>query len=268
LYFGFDFLFFQSHEPVREKIPNTGFLYLIDLPFLLIGLYQIVRSSKRWGYFIVGWLLFTPLSLSIYNQETPNIHRYYFSILPLSLLSAYGIDVVITKVKKAWKTVAGIGIVILYSVSVAYFLHQLFIHQPLHEPYFRGYAYKELVYELEHIQKNYDRIVITKAHQSPYIYFLFYMKYDPLIYQRMGSPRDLDYSGFDKFIFVPDNCPGLIQQGSTTNQFVGNRTLYVNYGGCEMKKNSKLLKTIYWRNHHAAFQLVENVLITPSIMAK
>ncbi len=257
-YFGFDFLFFQSLQPEREKVPNIGFMHLIDLPFLLIGLYALIQSKKRWAHFILAWFVFTPCALSIFGQETPNIHRYYFSILPGSLIVAFGIATSVSWVKKQKTLVIG-GIAAAYFLNVSYFFHELFLHQPLHSPRYRGFVYKRMVSRLEKIQHKYETIVITKAHQSPYIYMLFFMKYDPVKYQRIGSPRDLDYSGFDTFVFVPVDCPSEALHETMERENPGKRILYINKGGCPLSNDAAVLESIYWRDGGEAFQFVETI---------
>lgn len=258
-YFGFDFLFFQAYQPEREKIPNMGFMYLIDLPFMLIGLYQILKYKKRWGHFILGWFFFTPLTLAAFSQETPNIHRYYFSILPGSILVALGIVQCIQFARKNIRVFVILGIALLYSINITNFIHELFVHQPLHAPYYRGFAYKEMVRSLQNIYHNYDRIVITKTNQSPYIYMLFYMGYNPKRYQELGSPRDYDYKGFDKYIFVPLDCPNVKYRKTLEQENPDKRVLYINKGGCLVATDSKLIARIDWRNGVEAFQFVENI---------
>ncbi len=258
-YFGFDFLFYQAYQPEREKIPNIGFMYLIDLPFMIIGLYQILKFKRRWGFLILGWLFFTPLALAVFGQETPNIHRYYFSILPGSLLVAFGIIQSIKFTHKHIRLFLILGIIILYSVNISYFIHELFVHQPRHFPYYRGFAYKEMVRSLQNMYNKYDRIVITKTNQSPYIYLLFYMSYSPMRYQQLGSPRDYNYKGFDKYIFVPLDCPNVKYRNSMEEQYPDKRVLYINKGGCAAMTDSKLIQRIDWRDGAEAFQFVENI---------
>jgi len=258
-YFGFDFLFYQAYQPEREKIPNIGFMYFIDLPFFFIGLYQILKFKRRWGFFILGWLFFTPLALAVFGQETPNIHRYYFSILPGSIMVAFGIIQCIKFTYKKIRLFVIFGIIILYSMNVSYFIHELFIHQPLHAPYYRGFAYKEMVRSLQNIYHNYDKIIITKTNSSPYIYILFYTGYNPKRYQQLGSPRDYDYKGFDKYIFVPADCPSDFYWEIMAQQYPDKRILYIDSGGCKATRGSKFIQKIFWRNGVEAFQFAENV---------
>ncbi len=68
-------------------------------------------------------------------------------------------------------------------------------------------GYNELTdYVLQNYNK-YDRFVITDRHGQPYIFFLFFLKYDPKKYQAqslMSSPDKYGFgqvNKFDKFIF-------------------------------------------------------------------
>jgi hypothetical protein len=141
-----------------------------------------------------------------------------------------------------------------------YFEHQYFVHQDVHQPWYRGYAYKELTTDLKNYYPEFKKIVITKANASPYIYILFYDKYDPKKYQQEGSPRDLDFSGFDKYYFVPYDCP--LSAGKLgEDDFTGDvNTLYVNRGDCvDPKHNTRVLKTVYWEDGNPAFKLVQYI---------
>jgi hypothetical protein len=38
------------------------------------------------------------------------------------------------------------------------------------------------------------------------MHFLFFGKIDPAQYQKWGSPKDKDYGGFGKYLFIPQEC--------------------------------------------------------------
>ena len=255
-YLSADFLFFQAEQPRREQIPNVGVLLLVECPFLLIGIYQAFRKKLKYGLFSIAWFLLVPLTLSIISGETPNIHRFFLAALPIHILVGLGI-------LSAWKEcaqekmrVVRIGIIVSFLLNAGYFLHQLYIHQPTHFPFYRGYAYKELVASLETHYTSYDKIVMTKGNESPYIYILFFGKYDPLLYQQSGSHRDLDYQGFDKYTFVPYDCPsfnGVDQMDVSHNK---ERTLLIRRGNCVLGENDNLFDSVFWRDGSEAFQFV------------
>lgn len=257
-YFSFDYLFFEAGQPRREVVPGMGILYLVDLPFLLLGIYFVFHKKYRWGYFVISWLLITPLLLSFASDETPNIHRYVINALPVALLIALGI---IESVR--WTRNAGtqkfvvIGIGLLYIINFSYFAEQLFIHQPVHFPFYRGFAYKRLVEIIPKYYNSFDKVIVTKGNESPYIYFLFYSANDPLKYQASGSHRDLDYQGFGKYLFVPYDCPSFNESRADSAISDNFRTLLVRRGGCVLGKNDKLLESVPWHGGSEAFQLVE-----------
>jgi hypothetical protein len=99
---------------------------------------------------------------------------------------------------------------------------------------------------------HYKQIVVTKSNASPYIYILFYSKFDPQRYQALGSPRDLDNTGFDKYLFVPYDCP--LKAGGIGKKNV----LYIDKGSCVTPKGyATLLDTVYWKDNNPAFKLLE-----------
>lgn len=261
-YWSLDFLFFESKQPLRESVSGTGYLYLIEFPLLLYGVYHGVRKYRKLSIFLLSWLTLGTLVVATALHESPNIHRFYYIFLPLYFFISMAIYTLIGK-KISIPVVGNIRVaplvLLAYGVSLLVYVHQLFIHQPLHVPYYRGFAYKEMVRSLQNIYHNYDKIVITKTNQSPYIYLLFFMRYDPTRYQQLGSPRDYDYTGFDNYIFVPLDCPNVKYRKTIELQYPNKRILYINRGGCAATTNSKLIQRIDWRNGAEAFQFVENV---------
>lgn len=267
-YFSFDYLFYEAGQPRREVIPSVGILYLIDLPFLLYGIYTVFHKRYRWGYFIISWLLITPALLSFASDETPNIHRYIINALPLSALIATGI----TEFSQGMRKVLGvkfilIGIGVFYVINFSFFTEEFFVHQPVHFPFYRGFAYKQLVTEIPKYYNSYSKIIVTKGNESPYIYFLFFSAYDPLKYQASGSHRDLDYQGFDKYVFVPYDCPSFNQSKDYNMISDKLHILLIRRGGCVLGVNDRLLETVSWRGGSEAFQIV-NYQATPSSVLK
>lgn len=260
-YLSYDFLFIQGGEPQRNRIPNAGLFYPIELLFFILGIYQIFLKKIRWGYFIIIWFLMVPFLLSFALDETPNTHRFFLAFLPFELLVGFGIYSFYKYLRKK-KNLYRLFLVLIpliFAVNLAFYMHQLFVHEPVYRPWFRGYPYKELVASLNTYYPNYKKIIITKSQSTPYIYILFYNKYSPLKYQQLGSPRDLDYTGFDKYYFVPLDCP--LSAKSGTDEAEGEPGfLYINKGTCVTPlKNTKVLQTIKWKDNSPAFNIIEYV---------
>jgi len=251
-------LFFESQQPIREQIPNSGVLLAIELPFIIAGLYFMFRHRRPWRFLAIAWILSGILSLSFASAESPNIHRFYILLLPIHLISAYGIVELIKTISHTLLKISiSIVLFVLYSLTVWVFLHEMFVHQPVHFPFYRGFAYKDLVQKLPNYYSKYSKIIVTKGNESPYIYILFFGAFDPMQYQLSGSHRDLDYLGFDKYVFVPYDCPSFNEYSARGKMTYDKSMLLIQRGGCNLGSNDKLLDKIYWREGSEAFQLVE-----------
>src|SRR3989338_6119384 len=191
-YFSFDFLFLKGGQPDREIVPSSGLFYLIELPLFLAGAFLIIRRREKWGVFVLGSIVLLPLGLALAVDESPNVHRFFLLVFFIEMVVAFGALEVFTEIKKRRVLKYALPLTGIFLIfNIIYFLHQLFVHQPVHRPWYRGYAYKALAENLQRQDQNYQKFLITKTHASPYIYFLFYSKYDPVKYQAEGSPGDL-----------------------------------------------------------------------------
>lgn len=262
-YFSFDFLFYQSQYPLREQVPHSGIFFLIELPFLFIGIYSVMQHKLKLGIPILLWILLAPVPLSLFEDETPNIHRIIISLVPFVFFIAYGIYEVYTYFKIHTNKYVAWGIIsVLYVIALGGFLDNFFIHLNIHQPYYRGAAYSSLFRYIQPVQNKYDMIIFSKGNQVPYIQWLVYSQYDPVKYQLSGSHRDLDYAKLDNFWFVPQRCPSL--DPIYDRYKFKSKVLFINMGECsDTTLNSRVLHTITWRNNLSAFTIVEAVA-TPS----
>ena len=251
-YLSFDFLFSQAEQPLREQVPHMGVLLLIELPFLLAGIYSAIRKRLKYGIFGIAWALLVPATLGIASDETPNIHRFFLAMLPIHMLTAMGIVQVYKKIASQYRKIASFCIVFLFAANVGYFLHQLFVHQPIHNPMYRNDEYTRLTREIKALYASYDVIV------TPQIlgHILFYWPMDPATYQKLGSPRDTEYGRLDKFFFVSDGCPSNLQNPNI-RELSTSRVLYVDKAECKIDSKDKVVQTIRYQNSLEAYHLVE-----------
>lgn len=255
-FFSYDFLFTDKEYPTRETIPAIGMFYVSDLFLFLLGIYIFVKKKQPWLSFLLFWILVTPLAPAFAVDETPNIHRFLIAGIPIAIIIAYGI---INVAKGKFKNLTILFFAVLFACNLVFYLHQYYVHQERHMPWFRDYGYKEMVNDVSKIQKNYSKVYVTKSLGGAYIFFLFYQKYDPLKYQLQGSPRDNDYTGFENLIFIPEECPLKVEHKNQDVKVIGKKgILYINNGLCEIvDKHMKLLKKIGRQDGTIAFQLLE-----------
>lgn len=88
--------------------------------------------------------------------------------------------------------------------NFAYFLNQYFIQQNYFNSASWQYGYQQAVSEVQKIEANYEKIIVSNEPplDQSYIFFLFYLNYDPVAYQKSGTNQ-----GFSKYVFKPINWP-------------------------------------------------------------
>jgi len=249
-YINFNFLFYEANQPAREKIPNIGVFLLIELPFLLVGIYTILKKKIHWGIFCLIWAFGVPALLSFTRDEIPNIHRFFLASAPFHIIISVGIVSLFYAVNKAWRKLFIAVVLMLFSINVYYFLHNLFVHQPIHLPYNRGYAYKALVLRTKDRSFAYDVVVSQKVLE----HMLFFWPMDPKVYLDMGSPRDGEEQWMGKYFFVSDPCPS--NSKKYRDMMKDKKVLYMDRSECHVPSDD-ILEIIRWKEGSAAFYLVE-----------
>ncbi len=254
------FLFLEGGQPVRYRVPWTGVMYLVDIVVLVAGiafLIAFITTAKRpeAGLVVFAWLLLAPLPAAITFGELPSVQRAVFMIASLVILSAYGVLGLFRLFSEFSKYIL-IGIfVLLYGYLMTVFWHNYFFHSFTHEPWYRNAAEKELVYTVDAFVKEGKRVVMTSQNDNNLIFYLFYLKFDPKIFQQMSSPKDKDNLVFGNVTFMYKHCP---LEGSEKDKALGEPgAIYVNRGGCKMPYNSEVLKDISWPDGSIAFQILQ-----------
>ncbi len=190
------FLFTQGDPNKRHSTDGMGIIYLIDAPFLLFGLYKILRSKGNSKLLIVGWLLcgFIPSAIADIN---PHSLRGLNDVIIFEIIIAIGIFsfIDLLKNKNIRKITIGFTI-LLYLIFFIRFINLYFFVDPTKVGNLWADGYQELYSYIAPQQNNYKKIIISGHYWEPYVYFLFYSKYDPYLYQKNGS-----VFGFGKYIF-------------------------------------------------------------------
>jgi 4-amino-4-deoxy-L-arabinose transferase-like glycosyltransferase len=191
------FLFFtgDSDNPVHTA-PYQGVLLVTDLLLLPLGLYALFkRKFDRSTVFILLWLLLAPFSAAISRDQT-NAVRSLNAAIPLVTVIAFGgmtvFDWIMAK-KKA------LGLILVFSAfyigGLSYFIDAYFVHVPGHNSNYWRYGYKEVISYIAPIETNYKKVVFEQSFNQPYIYFLFYRKYDPVKWQAQANLENSKYLG-------------------------------------------------------------------------
>jgi len=202
------YLFLKGDQNPRFSVQDIGELYLIELPFLIIGFYYLLTKLKspKTSLTIMGWFLLAPIPAAM-ARETPHALRS-LSILPTpQIIIALGIIYFFTLIKKFRKTL----IIIFSSLFILSFLYFQIIYYRYYPKEYTGEwltSYPQLVTYLKDSPQAQTANTITVIPDlgRPYVYFLFYGKYPPEKYAQ-SVDRTGDVFGFftvhsfDKFRF-------------------------------------------------------------------
>ncbi len=191
------FLFFTGDgaNPVHTS-PYQGVLLLADLVLLPAGLFAIFRSKfTRGHFFLLLWLVLAPLSAAISRDQT-NAVRSLNAAVPLAVTISFGLGLVLDWIsERKIKFPFYILFIIFYVFGFVYFLDAYFVHLSPHNSQYWRYGYKQVVNYVIPLQSKYKKIIFEQSYNQPYIYFLFYEKYDPVRYQRQANLVDSEYKG-------------------------------------------------------------------------
>jgi hypothetical protein len=102
------------------------------------------------------------------------------------IIVAYGIVQFYFMLKKHRKIYANIlaSVVILFLI---YFIHIYFVQYPWRHSGDWQYGYKESIYYVKSVEQDYERVVVTNSLGRPYIYYLFYLKTHPEVFQKSAK---------------------------------------------------------------------------------
>ncbi|MCK4859763.1 MAG: hypothetical protein KAS87_04295 [Candidatus Omnitrophica bacterium] len=257
-HFSGEFLFLSGDDIQRNKVPETGQMYLLDILFLIAGLIAIFKSHKRWKPILL-WLIVAPTAAAL-TFQSPHALRAHNMIIPLVVISAFGLVNLVSWLKRNIKSkrllVVGYWLlVILVSWQFMRYQHMYWVHLAKEYPYSSQYGVKELVEYVDQVQDRYEKIIVTDRYDQPYILFLFYQKFPPNKFQpeHILTPRDefgfstvrtFDIFRFQKIDFEQTRVDFSNSLIAGTDE--------------EIPDEANIVKEIYGQNGHLYFQVVAN----------
>jgi len=226
-HFDLNWLFIRG-DIARHHAPGMGLLYLFELPFLLLGMYYLIFSSieRKIKIFLLSWFLLAPLPASI-TSGVPHAVRTLNFLPTFQVFTAIGIFLAFSffsRYKFRFVRIFFYGLfIVIFSGNIFYYTNQYFVQQNYFNSQDWQYGYKETVSEVAKIENKYNKIIVSNIPylDQSYMFFLFYLKYDPELYQRQkrdsaGGFRENHY--FGKFEFRPIDWTS---EERTNNLYIG-----------------------------------------------
>src|SRR3989344_6133536 len=202
-HFSPNFLFMQGDFMGRHEVPGMGELYIFELPLILIGLFNLVRQKNRTAKFLLAWFLIAPIPAAL-AAPTPHAGRALVFLPLWQIIAAFGAySLWQIKIAKYTKSIALVLLALVAIYNIATYFHLYYKHYSKEKAPDWSDGHKQMVQYIGQVYNGYDSIAITKYYGYPYIYLLFYLKYDPVKYQPQSENKD----AFDKFHFYSGVLP-------------------------------------------------------------
>ncbi len=226
-HFDLNYLFLDGDPNPRISVPEAGQLYLIELPFFLIGLIGLISQIRPIGligtrekFLIFLWFLLAAVPAGM-ARETPHALRSASTLPMFQVITAMGAVWFLNRVRFVFNQefpgearrllVWFIGLI--WILELGRFQLTYWRYYPSEWAGVWLTAYKPLVKYLKGEETKYKTIYVTPDLGRPYIYFLFYGNYSPENYIREakagGRTGDafgfFNVAAFEKYRFyVPD----------------------------------------------------------------
>jgi hypothetical protein len=258
-----NYLFYEGDGYVVLSARGYGELHMFELPLVLIGLVVCAMSFRREYLVVLLWFFTYSISADLTVWGVPHALRTFNAVPVFEIIAAIGlvsiskplfegVSVVVGRVLILRRIYAfGMIVFLIHSgVGVYTYFNHFFNEYPKYAAESFQYGMKDAVEYVREHQYEYDNVVFCGDIMQPYIYVLFYMKYDPKSYQDAEKSEyftgtDYRTEKFDKYRFYWDdsNCKAYDE-----------RTLYVVRP--EYFRGQKNFIPIYYPSGKLSFKLL------------
>lgn len=259
-----DFLFISGAPHKQHSVQGIGELYWFQAPFLVLGLYLLLKKRYPFWQVLISWLLLSFVPVAVTNDSIPNALRPLIAVPVYQILTALGIyQSYLWLKKKPLGLRLGVLIVTagLAVFQFAGYLNNYYNIYPVKYSRDWQYGYKQVESFVQANQDKYDEVVISRHYGEPHMFTLFYLKVDPAKYQ--SDPNLLRFESnnwvwvlkFGKYYF-----PDLGDKGTQFSDIIkaspGKKLLFIGKPG-DFPDNLPKLAKINFLNGDEAFEIVE-----------
>lgn len=193
-HFSYSFLFGSGDSNPRSNIPGFGELYLIELPFLIAGAVYLVKKRVNFWWLPILAIILGPIPAAI-TKESPHALRSILMFPFFSLVIGLGINWVLNLIKK-YREIAVFSVVVLLMISFEnYYSDFLTEYFPKYSNEWQN-GYSEIFKNYSSDFDKYESVIITDKYAQPYIFALYYQKFDPQVFRKSVSYNPVGNWGF------------------------------------------------------------------------
>ena len=188
LYFAYLFprnMFILGDYDPRVSFPELATFFVWQAPFYLLGLYVLIKDKKLGDlrFLTLVLLLIGPLPAATTRDPYSSIRALHL-VIPQIVAVSLGITYFFGYLKKRIYRLAAVGLFILV---VVYSIAKLYSSVIILNEYYRAqdldYGWEEVAATLKTLDPKLG-VVVDDARENPYIHLLFFLRFDPITYQK------------------------------------------------------------------------------------
>lgn len=257
---------FLTGDLNRHHAPGMGILYLWELPFFFIGLYQFLfnrkklLSNKQGRILLLAWFLLAPVPAAFtsgvpHAVRTLNFLPTFQVFIATGILTSFfllrGHNFFKNNYRFVTYALLTVGF-LLIAFNVGYYLNQYFVQQNYFYSEDWQYGHEQEVAYVKQIAPQYDKIVVSDSEplDKSYMFYAFYLQYPPAEYQKESTSHSGGFAvhqSFGKYVFRTIDWSK--EEKSPSILYVGRPQ---DFGG-----DANVLKTIYYLNGEPAIKIVQ-----------
>lgn len=187
-----NWLFMKGDNP-RHHTPQMGLLYFANIAFLLLGIFYLLKYKLQYAWILFAWLLLAPAASAL-AIDAPNASRSLIFLPIWHIFEAFGWWYAFTLVRNKKLRLLFIVPAVFLAMNITYYLHQYYVHTNTDVQKDWLFGYKEAIMDIQQFDGR--RVVFSENFEQPYIFYLFYTKYDPAKYIASGGSERIQKKCF------------------------------------------------------------------------
>lgn len=185
--FSTEFIFTKGDNSNLRHSVQGGFgqFYWFDALLLIVGIWSLVKlKNKDTILLIIVWLLISPIPSALTKGGANHATRLILLLPPLLIICSLGLGQIVTYLSKfRLKKILLFLLFSIYCLPIILYLHRYYIHYPRESESWWNYGYKQMIQYAEQNKNNYKKVILSDQGQPPLIYWLFWTKTDPRLFQ-------------------------------------------------------------------------------------
>jgi 4-amino-4-deoxy-L-arabinose transferase-like glycosyltransferase len=242
-----NFLFFKGDSNLRHNIGKMGHLYKFEGIILIAGILFLILRREKKSMVLLWWLLLFPVASSLTYESIPHAIRSIYGLPAFQIVGAMGLVSVLGYAKRtigerpryknlfiaAWTLAAAPAMALAASDLSRYFIRYYGEYPSVSYRYW-NYGMREIIKTAQNL-KSMDAFSFQGYFEQPYIYVLFYARYDPAIWQ---NTKRFDRYRFGNFVRDSIKRQALVVHAGQFPQYQTIRTILYPNGraGYEIKE--------------------------------